>query len=184
MKLSQRPICFVPLLLFAMGCASRKIEGTITDQDGNPVEKAEISLMNAENTGVAPGNNTFSRTGTNGHYLVSSARGKGYSIMVAAVGFQTIELKIAADEPNPINFTMHGHAFKVGDHVRLLYPGWCPGTVTAVGPLRAEGMYSVKLDDQSHGIKGAMSVWQEVTALGEPPEHPEPCSLFHDPPKP
>jgi hypothetical protein len=182
MNVSLRSICLIPLLLFAVGCGSRKIEGTITDQDGHPVEKAEVSLMNAEGTDVAPGKDISSTTGTNGHYLVSSARGKPYSIIVEAVGFQTIERKIGAGEPNPVNFTLHGHAFKVGDHVRLLYPGWCPGTVTAVGPLRTEGMYSVKLDDQSHFIKSATTVWQGVGPLGDAPAHPEPCSLFQYPP--
>jgi hypothetical protein len=177
-----RSAIFLLLLLFVAGCGPRKIEGVITDQDGHPIEKAEIGLLNAEGTELASGQ-AFSISDQNGHYMVSAARGKTYSISVAAIGFPGVWRKIEARTPNPVNFLLHGHAFKVGDRVRLLYPGWCPGTITAIGTPREEGMYSVKFDDQSHNSFGAETVWQKVVPLGDPPADPEPCSLFKTPPR-
>jgi carboxypeptidase family protein len=174
------PCLLLALVLSATGCA-RKIEGAITDQDGHPVDKAYVSLLKTEGKlvyGVGP----YSITDQNGHYSLRGGKGED-SISVMATGFQTISRKLEPGARNPVNLTLYGHRFKVGDHVRVLYPGWCTGTVTAVGDPRLEGMYNIKLDDQSHGIKGTMSVWQNVAPIGDPPANPEPCSLYRDPPK-
>jgi len=172
---------FFAVTLSAAGCA-RKIEGVITDQDGHPVDKAYVSLLETKDKlvyGVGP----YSVTDQNGHYSLRAGRGNDYSVGIMATGFQSITRKLEPGARNPVNFVLYGHRFKVGDHVRVLSPGWCTGTVMAVGDPRLEGMYNIRLDDQSHAIKGASPVWQEVVPIGDPPANPEPCSLYRDPPK-
>lgn len=174
-------ILFLAVVLSACGC-TRRIEGAITDQDGHPVDKAYVSLLEPKGK-LLYGAGSSTVTDQNGRYSLRAERGKDYSIEIMATGFQSITRKLEPGAHNPVNFTVYGHRFKIGDHVRVLYPGWCTGTVTAVGDPRTEGMYQIKLDDQSHMNKGTSSVWQTVVPIGDPPPNPEPCSLYHDPPQ-
>ncbi len=176
MKVRARTIGLVslPLVLLLLLLAiryGRRIEGAVTDEKGQPIEKADVMVLDAQDKPAG-----HITTDADGQYSVPVDKGKSYSIGVYKFGFEITARRIAADSNGPQNFSLTlRRAHNKGDRVRVLDSGWCPGTI--VGMDRENELYDVELDSKPSRKVTVTTKSSEIRPLdGETPNSKFPCS--------
>jgi len=174
MKVRKATIFLLSLLLFAAGCRSRTIEGVVTDEKGQPIEKADVVVFDAQDKPVGH----RITTAPDGRYSVPVDQGKPYAIGIYKFGFEMSTRRIAADSNGPQNFSLTlRRVHNKGDRVRVLDSGWCPGTI--VGMDKENELYDVELDAKPSMKVTVTTKASEIRPLeNQAPASPLPCSHF------
>jgi carboxypeptidase family protein len=184
MKVRQHTLCLLSFLLFCAGCGSRSIEGVVTDDKGRPIDGAKIILLNEQGSGIEGKQDWLSRTDSQGRYSIAAPRRAAVSIAVSLNSYESEIRKLSADAPNPVNFVLQPiRTFSVGDRVRVLDIGWCPGTITGVGLGQDKDQYKVDLDRQPRAMVEVTTPRSRIRPLESArPRVPLPCSFFRKSP--
>jgi hypothetical protein len=183
MQVRWYTICLFSFLLAAAGCRSRRIEGVVTDDKGQPVSKAIVSLLKVQGTGTADQKPVYSTTDDEGRYSFPAPKESAFSVVILRPGYEIETGKINGDTHNPVNFTLQPIlTYKVGDRVRILDAGWCPGTIVEPASGVEKDQYKVALDRQPQMQVEVSTERLRIRPLGnESPASPLPCSYFKKP---
>jgi hypothetical protein len=176
MKVRKQTIGLVSLLLLLLATScGRRIEGVVTDEKGQPIEKADVMVFDAQDKRVA-----HITSDADGQYSVPVNKGKPYSIGVYKFGFELATRRIAADSSGLQNFPLTvRRVHKKGDRMRVLDSGWCPGTI--VGINKENELYDVELDSKPSMKATITTKPSEIRPLdGETSKSKLPCSHFEN----
>jgi hypothetical protein len=99
----------LPTMLAAQGVTTGAIGGTVTDAQGQPVEGAQVQVVN-RSTGFSSG----SLTRANGSYLVQGLEtGSAYTVRVRRIGFEPMErtdVRVSLSQTTRIDFQLSAQA--------------------------------------------------------------------------
>ena len=174
MKVRTQKIFLLSLLLFTAGCRSRSIEGVVTDETGQPIDKADVVVFDAHDKPVGH----RITTDPDGRYSVPVEQGKPYAIGIYKFGFELATRRIASDSNDPQNFSLTlRRVHKKGDRVRVLDSGQCLGTI--VGMDKENELYDVELDAKPSMKVTVTTKPSEIRPLeGQAPASLLPCSYL------
>ncbi|HYD52736.1 MAG TPA: TonB-dependent receptor [Gemmatimonadaceae bacterium] len=103
----------LPAVLAAQGVTTGAIGGTVTDPQGQPVEGAQVQVIN-RSTGFSSG----SLTRSNGSYLVQGLEvGSAYTVRIRRIGFEPVErtdVRVSLSQTTRVDVQLSQQAVQLG----------------------------------------------------------------------